>query len=412
MSTPIPPGRGRWRVSLHRRDFTGLRYTDTIIADITAARSRRLERSLNAAASFVFTINGRSDAAKLITELQTDVIAWRWDETLGDDVPYFRGVVGQTEDQLTEQSYTINVTCHDYVAMLMRRYLTTPLNFNNVGQDSVVFSLYFAANNAAMSSGASLYPGSYLPFNPTWNNPDGTTRTRDAGVPVRIRNYAAQSDVGTMLDELAHVQNGFDYDTIPTNKNSSPDPFRIFFPQQGVTRALPILEYGSTLAGVTRTVNSSNYANYVRVLGNNATEDPNAPQVYSERVGPDANDVGRIPVGLWQFADNASDVTDQSTLDQKAQGDLNFYSVLVPSYSLALAPGAYTHGAFAIGDTLTVVVKHGRLDVNTGLRVVGMSWDISDDDTEHVGVTVGRPLTQLTDILAAGQADVNALARR
>ena len=49
--------------------------------------------------------------------------------------------------------------------MLMRRYLTTPLNFNNVGQDSVVFSLYFAANNAAMSSGASLYPGSYLPFN-------------------------------------------------------------------------------------------------------------------------------------------------------------------------------------------------------------------------------------------------------
>jgi hypothetical protein len=415
MSTPIPPGRGRWRLSLHRRDFTGLRYTDTIIADLQDARSRKLERQLNSSAQLTFTIDGRSEVAKLILELQTDVIAWRWDETIGDDVAYFRGVVAQSEDQLTEQSYTINFTCHDYIAMLMRRYLTAALNFTQTGQDSIVNSfLALATFNAQSSSGTRFTPGSYLPFGSgVWVNPDGTTRARDVGVPLRDRNYTAQSDIGTLLDDLAHVIGGFDYDTIPTNKNSSPDLFRVFYPQQGITRAEPVLEYGGKLATLTRTVNSADYGNYIRVVGNTpAGAADGTPPMFSEAWNADANNVGANGIGLWQMIDSASDVTIQSTLDQKAQGDLAYYGLLVPSYSLTLAPDVFTHGLFNMGDTVTMVVKAGRLNVSTGVRIVGVTFAIGDDGEEDVELAIGRPPLQLADMLAAGLADVNALARR
>lgn len=415
MSSPVPPGRGRWRLSLHRRDFTGLRYTDTIIADLQDARSRKLERNLNSSAQLTFTIDGRAEVAKLIQELQTDVIAWRWDETVADDVPYFRGIVAQAEDQLTEQSYTLNITCHDYIAMLDRRYLTQALNFSQIGQDSIINNfLFLAGTGMQSSSGTAFNPGSYLPIRtPSYMNPDGTNRTRDLGVPLRDRNYTAQSDIGTLLDDLAHVIGGFDYDTIPTNKNSTPDLFRVFFPQQGITRTDPVLEYGGALAGLTRTVNSANYGNYMRVVGQAPPNSPDGtPPMFSEAWNTDSNNVGVNPIGLWQTIDSASDVTIQSTLDQKAQGDLAFYGILVPSYSLTLAPNVFAHGLFNMGDTVTMIVKAGRLNVNAPIRIVGVTFDIGDDGNEDVELAVGRPPLQLADMLAAGQADINALARR
>jgi hypothetical protein len=416
MSAPIPPDRGRWRLTLNRRQFTDASPSSTVISDLLGARSRKLERQLNTPAVLSFTIDGRSDAALWIKELETDVYAWRWDETQGKDIPYFMGVVGQTEDQLTEQSYTINVTCHDYLAMFMRRYLAQPLSFTGLGQDSVINQLYrLATDQAASSSGVSLWPGSYLPISPTMVAPDGSPRATNGGaVPTRDRTYPAQSDIGTLLDDLAHVQNGFDYDCLPQQNASYPfqGPMRIFFPSQGVARANPILEYGSTVRTVTRSVNSSNYANYVRLLGNNGATDPAAPQLFAETWNSDANNVGARPIGLWQDGENASDVSVQSTLNQQVAGYLNLNGVLIPSYTLVLSPGVFFHNSINMGDNMTLVIRKGRLKVDTAIRVVGVTFDISDDGTESVGLTVGRPLTDLANMLAAGQADINALARR
>ena len=109
---------------------------------------------------------------------------------------------------------------------------------------------------------------------------------------------------------------------------------------------------------------------------------------------------------------SAPDVTDPGTLSQQAAGHLSRSSVLVPSYSLSLTPSAYYRGAFGIGDTVPVVIKSGRLNVNTGVRIVGMNFVISDDGAEDVELTIGRPLTSLADLLTASASDINALARR
>ena len=414
----MPPGRGLWRLTLHNRSFGNVTtWQASLIAELTSARGRVLEQTLNAPAKLSFTLNGASAEAQLVKELQHEVVAWRWDTGSGADVPYFRGTVCQSEDQLTEQSHTVNFVCHDNLAILARRYLTNvaPLTFTQTDQDNIVTNLVSRATILIASGGTAFSPGSSLPVTVLRVNPDGTSRNNFSGV-LRDRNYTGQSAVGDLITQLAAVIGGFDFDITPGWRvtwagTQSNDALRVFYPSQGVTRTEP-LEYGGTIANVTRTVDSGDYTNYWRVIGNNASSDPTAPQFYSEAFNADANNVGAVPVGTWMGADNASDVTLQPTLDQWAQGNLNRSGVLVPSYSLGLRPGAYAEGMLNMGDTVPVVIQSGRLNVASSVRAVGLTFTIGDDGQEDVALTVGRPLTSLVSMLQASVADVNALARR
>src|SRR5215468_9490937 len=109
---PVPAGRGRWRVTLHDRQFVAGfdNSQSTMIVELTQARSRKLTRELDKAAQFDFTINATSEQAPPIVELATDILVWRWDGRSGRDVLMFRGVVDHTEDQVTEQSSVVTVT--------------------------------------------------------------------------------------------------------------------------------------------------------------------------------------------------------------------------------------------------------------------------------------------------------------
>lgn len=414
---PIPGGRGRWRLTLHRRVFgpagPGSYPSDTGLAELITARSRHLETNWCQSALLSFTVDGRSPAAASILELQQDVIAWRWDDQTGRDIPMFRGPITQSEDQITDDGHTVTFTCHDYLAMLQRRILTgpTPVNYTQTDQDAIVSGMLAVANHPTAATGADVfYPGSVLPLAFSIVNPDGSDRSWSG--QLRDRSYLGGSVIGNIIDDLAKVIGGFDYDVWPRSDAWGVDRLRLFYPQQGVTRTAPALAYGSSVATVTRSVNSSDYANYWRVIGNNGSSDQNAAQMYSEAWNSDANNVGALPIGLWMNQDNASDVNIQSTLDQKAQGDLALSGILEPSYTLGLRPGAYSMGNPNMGDTVPLLIQSGRLDVNTTVRVLGIAWDIGDDGQEDVALTVTRPTVTLAEILKDAHRDVNALARR
>ena len=380
------------------------------IAELSSARSRRLEQAYNAPATLTFTVSGRSPEAAELAELRSDVVATRWDETTGRDVIVFRGIVAQTEDQISEQEHTVTVTCHDYAKMLERRLLTGPWNFTGLDQDDVVAFLLALASTMTTSAGASFGAGSYLPVRAENVNPDGSPReikSNALGAPLRDRAYLGNQLFSEALANLAAVINGFDYDLVPYGLGDA-DALRVFYPFQGVQRFDMALVYGSSVAALTRTVNSGDYANYWRVLGQ-GTEDT---QVYAEATNSDAVDITVSGLGLWQSGDNASDVTIQSTLDEKAQGDLAASALLVPSYTVTMRPGAYSWGSPNMGDVVPLVVRSGRLDVVSNVRVVGLTYDVGDDGEETIGVTVGRPVRTLTQLINAPVADVNALARR
>jgi len=414
--TPVPSGRARWQLSLLRRPFgPGQHWSTLMIADLGTARSRRLEKTINSPATLTFTIDGHDPAAAAAVELATEVLAWRWDETSGGDVPMFRGPITQSEDQVTEQAHTVNLTCWDYGKILERRILTNTWTATGMEQDTIVQQMLILASAMTTSNpppgGTSLAPGSFLPVR---SYPaDGTGATRAASGQARDRTYTAGAAIGGLLDDLAKVINGYDYDILPLGASPGPtdasDWFRVFYPAQGTTRTSPELIYGSSVAALSRSTSSADFGNYWRVIGQS---DESQPQLFAEAWDPAAAGGAPGSPGLWMSVDNAPDVTIQSTLDQQAQGNLDLYGSLIPTYSLTLRPGFYSYGNPAIGDVVPLFVRSGRLDVATSVRVVGITYAIGDDGDENVEITVGRPPQSFAELVGGPRRDINALVRR
>jgi len=406
---------------VHRRDFTvGTLARGTGIAELTDARSRRLETQLNTPAKLTFTVDGRSPACEYVAELQTDVMCWR--SSAGADTLMFRGVVSQSEDVVSEQAHAVNFTCHDYLAALIRRYLTsnTDLTYAQVDQDDLVTDLVARANRITSTAGTSFYPGSQLPLAVALVDPDGRTRGVKSG-ELRDRTYPGGTSIGQAIVDLAAVlstadssRTAYDVDVGPAADTVGHDWLRLWYPERGVDRTdTAALTYPGSVASFTRSVNSQTYSNYVRVIGDAGGTD-GAPQLTADAWTPEANSVGTVPVGLWMESDNESDVKVAATLAQKAAGYLTAAGVLMPTYSLTLAPGYYDVGTINLGDTVGLVLESGRLHVPTTVRVLGISYSIADDleAGEDVEVTVGRPALDLSAMFRPLKRDIDALARR
>jgi hypothetical protein len=421
--TPVPRNRGRYVVTLHARHWLPQSWNVSMLAELSDARSRHLTQAWDAPAEFTFTIDGKSPQANKIVELATDVVVRRWDEQSGQDVCIFRGIVDHTEDQLSADVHVVNVTCHDYLSMLQRgRILTSLLTYTQIDQDNIVSdfvqkSVAVVSSGGAYSTGGNnpvdFRPACYLPMHFAMVASDGSARQALSG-RLRDRSYPASTQIGQALDDLAKVIGGFDYDLLPAQANETEDTLRVFYPSQGIVRSGVVLMYGSTVSEVTRTVSSEQYANYERVLGNNNSTDSAAPQLFAEAWNDAAVDVAVDPkVGLFMFGDNASDVNQATTLYEKAQGDIaHTTGVLVPSYTLTLEPTFYKWGRPNMGDICPLIILSGRLNVNTTVRVVGIEYDIGDDDYEDVKLTVGRPGLRLVEMFTKADRDVDALSRR
>jgi hypothetical protein len=404
---PVPGWRGRWRLTLHNRAFTPKTLAQTMIAELVDARGRRLDQAWNTPATLTFTLDGHSQSAGLIDELLQDVVAWRWDDQTGLEQAVFRGPITQSEDQLTTESHTVTYTCHDYAALLDRRLITTAYSVTARDQDLIVGDLLARAVNATNSFGLSFSPASFLPVSLFSANPNGSLRGLSGR--LRDRTYYPSQNIAAAVSDLAAVTNGFDYDVLPSAVDDH-DNLRVFYPQQGVTRTGIALQYGSTVASLTRTVNSADYANYVRVLGNSSSADP-AVQKFSDNWMAEAQS-STPTVGLWMADENASDVTVQAALDDKSLGDVLRLSDLEPSYTLGLTPDGYTWGNPNMGDTVPLIVQSGRLNVNTAVRVLGITYDIGDDGQEDVSLTVGRPKNSLYRLFKNTDRSIKALDRR
>jgi len=420
----VPSGRGLWRFTLHRRDFTGSQtWQQTVLAELTRARTRKLTQAWDAPSQLSFVVDGAAPEAAFIQELQHDVVAWRWDTQTGADVPVFHGVVSASEDDLDEQSHVVTFTCTDYVGMLARRYLTQGLTISGVGsdQDNIVGGLLTSATSGMQTTGGtSLAPGSNLAIVKGSANPDGTVRMTLSG-NVLTRTYQPQQSIGVALDELAKCAGGFDYAAVPGQGGwgvAARSTLWVYYPQQGVVRADNALVYGANLSQVRRQVSSDDYANYWRTIGNKQSASASTAQLTADAWNSDA--FGTV-VGLWQNVDTGNnDVIDLPTLQQRVAGDLNRFGVLIPVYTLTLRPntwylttsGGVPTGFLNMGDTVQLVINHGRLNVNTWVRVMGIEYDVGDDGNEDVALIVGRPDKTLVHTLVKSRADVEALSRR
>ena len=422
-AVPLPAGRaGLWRFTLHKRvfDTVGGAAVGAKLADLMDARARRVELKMNQPATIKFTVPGASSAAAQIVELATDVVAWRWDDRAGVDRQIAQGIVTQSQDTLTEQAHSVAFTCQDYLAMLKRRVFTFNYNVTATDQDTIVEGILYRACRVFPDAGGTMYPASEMNLVASFRQPNQASRVK-SGV-LRDRQYPAQTSCWEALYNLSRVQGGFDFDVIPGGL------VRVFYPNQGTitTGQKLVLEYGATVSGLQRTINSTDYANFVRVLGSGLNADyPGQNLVQAaEAYNADAYTVvSGTPVGLWMDTDQATDVTNMVTVTEKAQGALAIEGAMVaegpggarvplPAYTLTLRPGAYYSGAFNMGDTVTLLIRSGRLQVNTLVQVVGITYEIGDDGQEDVIVDVGRPPPRFIQLLTQANQRVSALERR
>lgn len=443
---PVPPGRGRWRLTLHwKRLAPGQTATTTMITELRGARSRTVTRTLNKPSTLTFTISGRTSAASRIEELAQEVWAWRWSYVLGVDVPMFAGVITDAEDQLTEQDHTINVTCQDVSAQLSARQLVTQqadgqaYDVLNADQDKIISDLILAAggrSDQTTATGALLaaHPGLYLPLIAARRNSDSTRRTTMSS-QLRQRTFPVGQVVFDALDGLCNdsISGGFDWDVVPNPSDTSTDLYRIFYPTAGIFRSDKPLVYGWNLATVpSRTITSSDFGNWQVGIGaapsvdSTATPSPATVPPFYSATDPSMDSVLAGSPGIWMRTSSFSSVSDMPTLVENTTGQLATNGVIVPSYTAGLRSGAWDRlspqsdtdparswPGIHMGDTVPLIIRSGRLDVEDAIRVVGIVYSVSDDGAaESVQITFGRPDTTLADYFTGAERRLATLERR
>jgi hypothetical protein len=386
-----------------------------MVTELTEAKSRRLTVQLAGPATAEFVIDGRSAQCASIVELAQDLVVYRWDPVDGFYQCLFRGPFSRSQDTLSETTHTVNFAAADYRAFLARPPVIGK-TYAAVDQAKIVQDIVMNAW-AATIGGAGTDPGI------VWHgvrNPDGTDAGTDLTGVVRDRTYLGSENEATVIDDLSNVINGFEWGVEPVEPNGQPvggnnqvAQVNLYWPKRGV--AMPfVAEYGVTVASLSRSINSTDFANWVRLDGTPTGDGPTKAALYSTATGDALTNPQLHPEGLWPTLLSNPDVTVKTTLDQQAAGELAQRSTLTPAYTLQLVPGAWTHPAVScwLGDTITLRIRSGRLNVNTTVRVLGLTFDIDDSGQERIALTVGRDPVTLASILEDQAQLIDALTRR
>lgn len=334
---------------------------------LTEAKSRQLVARLTSPSEASFTINGRRSQAGAIAELATDLHVL-YSPPDGPTLILYRGRIAPTSDDLDDKSHTVQVSSLDYRDLLNRRllYAASTLSWTATDQAEIAWQLLQQTQTL---------PGGNLGISKGIGNPSGV---------VRDRAYAAGDSIGQRIQELSELVDGFDWDLTP----ASPSALSLdLWASRGADRGV-VLEYGGLVTAVKREVRPSDYANAIRVTGDQASG--GTPPTPQERT---ATDIATRAEGRWDNALTAPGITDTTALSQRADWLLADAQVVQPSYTLTLRRGAWQGpGHIWLGDTVRVVIKSGRLAV-TGvpLRVQEIDIQIPEEGIETVQVTVGRP---------------------
>lgn len=357
------PGVGVWRWLLGPA-------TGGYATELTAATQRRLTVRLTSPSETSFTIDGRHPQAAAVTELATDLHVLYTPAAGPPTTVVYRGRIGGSTDAIDQTRHTVTVSSMDYRELLKRRllYNASTLTWTGVDQAEIAWQLLQQTQTL---------PGGNLGISKGTGNPSGVTRTV---------GYAAGDSIGARIDELSQLTNGFEWDIRPAGESAL--ALDIYTVMRGAYRGV-VLEHGGLVQAVQREARPADYANSIRVTGDQTATTPPTPQ---ERT---AADIATRPEGRWDKVITAPGVTDLASLQARADWQLADAQVVQPAYTLTLKRGGWQGPSHIwLGDIVLLVVDSGRLAVaGTPVRVQEMTFDLPDTagGDETVSIVVGRP---------------------
>lgn len=318
--------------------------------EVRSAKNRVVTLRLWSPSTLSFSMDGKHEQASWITELVTDIVVHM------DASPIVRLRSGTSQDTVAESGHGVSFAFADYREVLRRRRLNLDdvLSYPATDQADIAWGLIDTVQSRSNGDyGIVQGVGS-----PTGN--------------IRSLNFKGGQFVGSEIDSMAKISDGFDWDV------SAEMEFNVYYPTRGASNGI-VLDYGRAVSGFTRSRTPSKYVNDLMVTGGVGTSPALETSV----------DVLIDPAGRWDGVQSEPDVVTQSTLDSRAVLTVSDSSIITGTYNLTLSPGFWRGVAhIGLGDTVQCVINTGRLSENFLARVSEIKISIDDDAGESGGESV------------------------
>jgi hypothetical protein len=341
------------------------------------AGNRALRLHLKTPSEATFTTWGESDEAMVMSEGISDLWVIRNTDTL------FRGRISRADDEIDDAKHSVNASATDYRGLMERRNLVADVTETAVDQATIVRNL---VSNMQAQTGGNLGIKFYVGDVDTW----ATT-----GVARTVEFKDGQS-VNSCLSRLGNMENGFD---LEVDENLL---LKLHYPQMGSDNG-EVLDLGGTVSRATRTLNMDKYGNFIRQSG--------ADEIVA--VNKFSDNLEEAPEGRWDLQFGDIDLKTNDMVEKTAASKLAQSQQLLPTYRLTMAAGAWRGPEHVwLGDTVTAVVKSGRVSDVLKLRVYDLDIEVDINDNETVTVTVGDSKLTIASMLHRINQNIRAMQRR
>lgn len=318
-------------------------YQGSSALGVISALDRKLDLYLDRPSSLQFKVNGLHPTAEFVEELSTDVVVFRDREKIG------RFVMTSVRDEIDATSHYVTVNAFDYRGRLSRRIIKTQQTFTAEDDVDIAWNVINTAQSDT-NGGMGITRGVY---------PAGVSLTGGFAPGVRLDEA---------IDILADIDDGFDWDIDADLR------FNIYRPR-GETRQR-VIDYGGLEKTASRNFAVERFANVVRVSGDST-------------VTPVVEGTGSSSVGRWETEVGYPAVNNQTLLDGLAIDALASAGEDAYAYSVVIrdTDGIQRWGGpsdIGLGDTVRLVLRSGRLDINELKRVTEIHLGVDDDGGEEV----------------------------
>lgn len=349
--------------------------------ELATASNRSLKILLNDISTCSYTVSGDSADGAHITDLITDTWVSR------NGVSLYRGRVTNTQDNIQESTYDLDVTCSDYLGRLDRRLiLDGDRTYTNTEQTAIVTDLI---NYIQAKPNGSLGLG----FDPNYPT---------TGV-LRTQTFTNGTSIWQAIKALTAQDGGFDF-TIDSNLL-----IHATYPSFGTYKGTT-LAYGGNVTQAIGTTDHSQYFNVVLETGGlvtgatgaNPTSVVTAPDILSRTEG------------RWETALSNPELTTSAAVSTAATYYFNRYGERVNTmWRLTLQPGAWLGPSMLwAGDIVTVSVHRGRRMVDQQFRVYELDINLDQNNVETVTTTVGTIIPTDRSVMTLLAKKLNYLAKQ
>ncbi len=324
-----------------------------VLALLDGARDRWFEIILNKSGAAGFTISTKDPKVsrdlfllgnKELYIYRAGVLVW------GGELCYSRV-------DLSAESEQIMVTAKGFFELLAKRFVGTSANprvFSNTDAGQIAWTI-INESQTQTDGDFGITQGTIQ-----------TSKNRD-----RTYEYKNLKEAIEGLSSL-NIKDGFDFEISPDKK------FSVFYPRKGRDRNDIVFEWGVNILSFFETLDATDMANRVIVLG--------------EGQGSEMKTSTRNAISTIQSAYKIrekllmyKDVKEQATLDDHGDKELSVKQVQQQIIGLKTKGNLEPpFGAYTIGDSVRVRVKHGLLDIDNLFRIYGIRVRIDDEDEEDI----------------------------